>query len=458
MFVVTLPASAQDSPRQFAELAQREGADLLEIRGDKTPDVAPFDSPLPLVVAPRGLPNSWARDHAPAFVDLDRKEVWDDAPAPIIRSYHNYVVTPDEDELLAIARELQQAGGKLIKIATTVRDDSDLVSLVKVQRELKERTSGKSIVLGMGNLSHLTRCLSPWNNALTYSCASNESASARGQIPLRDYQQMRQPPPPERSLGATQPALFGVLGSNVLSSQSPGLHNSWFREYGLDAVYSRFSTEDLHTTWKALQDLGVSGVSVTAPFKGGVLFHLDELDDSARELNSVNTVVKQGSQWVGYQTDVAGITRGYEFLRECHRVSILGSGGVVPAVIKGCRNLGIPRITVRARNRRALAQLEERYSVETATLHSAPEASEDAWISTIPCDYDFELPSAGRQRRHAVDLRYGTTTRFLAQAQERGYETHDGLPMLRAQAWQQFQLFRATLPPTQHEGSSSSPR
>ncbi len=54
MFVVTLPASAVSDPLEFAIKAKAKGADILEIRGDLTPNVKAFESPLPLLLALRG--------------------------------------------------------------------------------------------------------------------------------------------------------------------------------------------------------------------------------------------------------------------------------------------------------------------------------------------------------------------------------------------------------------------
>lgn len=206
MFVVTLPARAAGEPVVFARRAKAAGAQLLEIRGDLTPGLAPFASPLPLLVAPRGgpapgVPADWVSRLTPAFVDLELGEPEAHAggctgsgtgsgtgPARI-RSFHDHRGTPDLDALRAIVDRLERAGGDLLKLATRVNGREDLLALERLQVELwrREQLRGRTVVLGMGPLARRNRLRSPWRNALTYACLDGEPASAPGQVSLRTY-------------------------------------------------------------------------------------------------------------------------------------------------------------------------------------------------------------------------------------------------------------------------------
>ena len=63
---------------------------------------------------------------------------------------------------------------------------------------------------------------------------------------------------------------------------------------------------------------------------------------------------------------------GYPFLSECKRIAIIGSGGVVPAVIGACedRNKGC-RVEVFARNAAALAELADLHQIHIPARSSA---------------------------------------------------------------------------------------
>lgn len=429
LFVVTLPASAAGAPADYARRAQRAGAGALEIRGDLTPDVRPFDAVLPLLVAPRG--RAKLLELGPRYVDL---ELGEDFAVPEgtqrIRSFHDHERTPPLDELARVAAGLRQAGADVIKIATTVRRYADLETLASLRQSL----SSPYVVLGMGERAHLDRLLSPRHNAFTYASLDRGDASAPGQIALDQY---------HPALGPT-PALYGILGGPGLRSRSPRLHNDRFERAAIDAVYAQFPTDDLDETWPALQRLGVRGFSVTTPHKQAILRWVDRLDAEARRLGSTNTIVREGDAWVGYQTDALGFVLGYPFLRGASTAAIAGTGGVVPAVIEACRALGIGDIRVHGRDARRLAELVEGFSVRGASLASLAAEAVDAVVWTIPIDVEVELPRAAGGAC-AIDLRYDVASGFLARAAAVGYRTHDGVAMLEAQAARQFELFARAL-------------
>ena len=60
--------------------------------------------------------------------------------------------------------------------------------------------------------------------------------------------------------------MYGLLGSPVGRSRSPELHNRWFAEHDLDAVYVAFPTHAADPTdvVRAFRTLGLAGANVTA--------------------------------------------------------------------------------------------------------------------------------------------------------------------------------------------------
>src|SRR3954471_11135305 len=99
---------------------------------------------------------------------------------------------------------------------------------------------------------------------------------------------------------ATQ--LFGIMGSPVEHSLSPVMHNAAFEAMGMPAVYVPFlvKPEDLGKATMALRALGVSGVNVTVPHKGAVIEFLDEIDQSAKKVGAVNTIVQRNHKLHGF--------------------------------------------------------------------------------------------------------------------------------------------------------------
>ncbi len=130
--------------------------------------------------------------------------------------------------------------------------------------------------------------------------------------------------------------LFCVIGDPIEHSMSPVMHNTVFKEMGLDCVYTAFriKKQDLGDAIRGMKAMGIQGVNVTIPHKVSVMDHMDELSDEARIIGAVNTV-KIGDKLIGFNTDGVGALRA---LRKSGAdpkdkdVLILGSGGAARAI------------------------------------------------------------------------------------------------------------------------------
>lgn len=101
-----------------------------------------------------------------------------------ILSYHNYILTPDHNELRLIAEKIQGAGAHITKVSTFCSNEHDalrLMSLLLYLREAKRRC----VVLGMGSHGVMTRIFGlSWGNVLVFAPVTAQDSSAPGQIPL----------------------------------------------------------------------------------------------------------------------------------------------------------------------------------------------------------------------------------------------------------------------------------
>jgi shikimate dehydrogenase len=147
------------------------------------------------------------------------------------------------------------------------------------------------------------------------------------------------------------PARLSVFGDPVAHSKSPQMHNAALDRSGIQARYVRIEIhpEELEEALRLLTENGFIGTNVTIPHKAAVLAAVDEADDYARRSHAVNTVVVDGQQLRGFNTDGPGIVRAIrsEFgvdLRDL-RVMILGAGGgagraiAVQCAIEKCERL-----------------------------------------------------------------------------------------------------------------------
>lgn len=128
-----------------------------------------------------------------------------------------------------------------------------------------------------------------------------------------------------------------VIGDPVEHSLSPAIHNAAFGALGLDYVYTAFKVKSsgVANALSGMRALGIAGFNVTMPHKEAVIEHLDWIDETARFLNSVNTIHNKEGRLLGYSTDGKGAVKA---LKENgvdlkgKKVLMLGSGAAARAI------------------------------------------------------------------------------------------------------------------------------
>ena len=100
-----------------------------------------------------------------------------------------------------------------------------------------------------------------------------------------------------------------VIGNPVEHSLSPILHNTAFQEKALNICYTAFHVEDLPQAIAGVKGLGLLGLSVTIPHKVSIVPLLDQVDEAARKIGSVNTVINRDNTLTGYNSDGIGALR-----------------------------------------------------------------------------------------------------------------------------------------------------
>ena len=131
---------------------------------------------------------------------------------------------------------------------------------------------------------------------------------------------------------------YFVIGNPIEHSLSPKLHNHWFKENKIDAIYDKkkIDDKDLQSTISEVKEKKTEGINVTVPFKKSVIPYLDKLSPEAEKTQSVNTIMLTNETLVGHNTDIPGFTRAIKDLNfniEGKKIFILGAGGVVPSII-----------------------------------------------------------------------------------------------------------------------------
>ncbi len=251
-----------------------------------------------------------------------------------------------------------------------------------------------------------------------------------------------------------QTQLYGVIGNPVRHSLSPMIHNGAFRSLGWNAVYLAFEVRNLEEAMKGIRGLGVRGVSVTIPFKTEVLPFLDKIEELARKVGAVNTIVNQRGRLIGSNTDCRGALEALEEKIDLRgrSVVLLGAGGAARAIGFGLKERGVPLTVVNRSKERGQALSQELrcnyLPMSSLARMKTGELEADVIINATslgmdPRDGETPVPKELLEKGMVVmDIVYEPLqTRLLREAKEKGCVTVDGLEMLIRQGMAQFEIW-----------------
>jgi shikimate dehydrogenase len=156
--------------------------------------------------------------------------------------------------------------------------------------------------------------------------------------------------------------LAGVMGWPVAHSRSPVLHGHWLARHQIDGAYVPLavSPENFAEALTALPKLGFRGTNITVPHKQAaleLLGEIGEVDDLARRIGAVNTVVVgDDGKMRGTNTDAFGFMenirdRAPDWQPGAGPVVVLGAGGAARAILVALLDAGVPEIRLVNRSR-----------------------------------------------------------------------------------------------------------
>lgn len=136
---------------------------------------------------------------------------------------------------------------------------------------------------------------------------------------------------------------YGLIGEKLGHSFSKTIHEK-LADYTYEIC--PLSREELPTFMK---EHNFKAINVTIPYKCDVIPYLTELDDNAKAIGAVNTIVNKNGSLIGHNTDFSG----FLYMVEHHNIEIkekkivvLGNGGASKAVIAVLKKLQAKEIII----------------------------------------------------------------------------------------------------------------
>ena len=219
---------------------------------------------------------------------------------------------------------------------------------------------------------------------------------------------------------------YCLIGKSLKHSFSPQIH-AYLGDYDYSLV--EVAKENLQNFVKSKE---YAGYNVTIPYKRDIIEYLDDVQDVAKEIGAVNTVVNKDDKLIGYNTDFYGIVYSLERVGinlKNKKVMILGSGGTSGTATAVAKHGGAREIVIVSRSGENNYQNYHLHKDTDVIINTTP-------VGTYPNNYESLVDLDKFENLQGVlDVIYNPMlTKILVQAKNKGIKYSNGLPMLVAQA------------------------
>jgi 3-dehydroquinate dehydratase/shikimate dehydrogenase len=381
----------------------------------------------------------------------------------IIASHHDFEGVPANiDGIHQRLRDSSPRDDSIIKLAAQTDDISDGLPIWKLLRNVEK---GALIPIAMGEAGKWTRIMGPAFGApLTYASLETGKENAPGQISVRDMIEVYR----VKEL-SEQTRVYAIIGDPVSKSLSPFMHNAAFKLRGIDAVFLHMEVKDLDRFMREFipeSGLNFGGLAVTMPHKETIISYLDEIDDVAKSIGAVNTVMFENGRLLGSNTDAYGfiepLKKAYGDLAAV-KIAILGAGGAARACIYALKEEGADAVAF-ARNPKKAKGVSEELKIEVRDLSTFETGYFDIVINTTPIGMSVDDGSlltssqlTGVKKVYDLITKPAKTA-LIKEAKKAGVPTIGGIEMLIAQGIKQFEIWTGTDAPAEVMGEAAKQR
>ena len=234
---------------------------------------------------------------------------------------------------------------------------------------------------------------------------------------------------------------YGLIGNPLKHSFSKEIH-SFISNYTYELCELSENELDLF-----MKNKDFKGINVTIPYKQKVIPYLDYIDEDAKNINAVNTIVNIDNKLYGYNTDILGVlgTFAHNNINVNNKnVLILGTGATsntVSYAVKKCKAKNVYK-TYRKGSKILGDILYEDIDnisndinliINTTSVGMYPHTDDKLLINT----------NLFKNLENVIDVVYNPIrTKLLLDAEKNNIKTSSGLYMLIAQAYFASILFK----------------
>lgn len=233
---------------------------------------------------------------------------------------------------------------------------------------------------------------------------------------------------------------YGLIGGKLGHSYSKDIHEM-LADYTYDLC--PLTKEEFHPF---MEKHAFRAINVTIPYKQDVIPYLYEMDDNAKAIGAVNTIVNQNGKLYGHNTDFSG----FLYMLQKHGISVrdkkcvvLGDGGASKAVVAVLQKCGAKEIIIvdiiQTDSAITYEELFEKHTDAEFIANTSP-------VGMYPkCDASPVDLAQFPKCEAVADVIYNPLeTKLISQAKALGMTGVNGLEMLVAQALYAIEFFLDT--------------
>lgn len=230
---------------------------------------------------------------------------------------------------------------------------------------------------------------------------------------------------------------YGLIGEKLGHSYSKDIHEM-LADYTYDLCPL---TKEEFTTF--MEEHAFDAINVTIPYKQAVIPYLDSMDDNAKAIGAVNTIVNKNGKLEGHNTDFSGflyMLKKHNIQVEGKKCVVLGDGGASKAVVAVLKKLGASEVVIvdiiKTENAITYEECFEKHTDAQFIANTSP-------VGMFPKSDASPVDLTRFPKCEAVaDVIYNPLeTKLISQAKSLGMIGVNGLEMLVAQALYAVEFF-----------------
>ena len=234
--------------------------------------------------------------------------------------------------------------------------------------------------------------------------------------------------------------MYCIFGNPISHSKSPAMHNHFFEHYQINAKYIPLQLENASMIPQVIEQYNIVGANITVPFKEEVYKLCTQTYGLASNAHSVNTILVEDGNIIGYNTDADGFWQSLSeeatHQTQLKNILILGAGGTARSIACKLKELAI-RTTIVNRGEEKLEWFKDR-GFECFSHAKFTPAKYDAVVNTTSAGLDNNqypidgaiLEALFANTAIAYDVIYNKLTPFLHLASNNNIKTINGKNML----------------------------